>query len=59
MGVAMREGLLHHRPSDGAILVGNGRAHTLHGDVRCLGRVGTHAIDNQGELRKNVRIQQR
>ena len=51
---APRKGLLHHRPSDGAVIVLNLLAHALHGDVRLLGRVATKANDNQRELKYRV-----
>jgi len=49
------EGFLRHRPSDGAIVIRNRRPHALHRNVRCLGRVCAHAIDNQGEGNANDR----
>jgi len=52
MSVVVREGLLRQRPSDGAVLVGYGCAHALHGNMRRFGRVGADAIDNQGELKE-------
>ena len=40
------DGLLHHGPCDGAILIGDGFAHTLHGDVRRIARVRAQTDDN-------------
>jgi hypothetical protein len=48
---ALWEGFLHHGPSNRAVLVGNGLAHALHGDVRRIGIIRTEANDNQRELK--------
>jgi hypothetical protein len=48
---ALRDGLLHHGTCDGAVLVGDGIAHTLHGDVRRVGRVRTQTDDDQRVLK--------
>jgi|SRR6267154_314277 len=48
---ALWEGFLHHGPSNRAVLLGNGLAHALHGDVRRFGTVHTEANDNQRELK--------
>ncbi len=50
MCLTLREGLFHHRPGDRAVLLGDGIGHTLHGDMRCLGRQVAHAEDDKSEL---------
>ena len=47
---ALREGLFHHGPGDRAVILGYGVTHTLHGDMRRLGRQIAHAEDNECEL---------
>lgn len=49
---ALRDGLLHHGACDGAVLVGDGIAHTLHRDVRRVGRVRAQTDDNQRVLKQ-------
>src|SRR6266852_3183642 len=49
---ALWEGFLHHVPSNRAVILGNGLAHALHGDVRRFGTIRTEANDNQRELKE-------
>ena len=51
---ALWEGFLHHGPSNRAVLLGNGLAHALHGDVRRFGSIHTDANDNQRELKNKI-----
>jgi len=41
-----RAGFLHHRPGDRAILLGEGLAHALHGDVDQVVRICAQATQN-------------
>jgi hypothetical protein len=43
---ALRDGFLHHGPRNGAVVVGDGLTHALHGDVRRIGRVRAQTEDN-------------
>jgi hypothetical protein len=52
MCLALREGLFGHGPGDGvgAVLVGDGFAHTFHGDVGRHSGQFPNAHDNKCEL---------
>ncbi len=52
MSFALREGFLHHGPSNRAVFVGKGLAHALHGNVRRFAKIRTEANDNQRVLKK-------
>ena len=51
MSLTLREGLLHHGPSNRAVLLRNGITHTLHGDVSRVGGQLAHTQNDKRELR--------
>ena len=56
LDLALRAGFLHHRPGDGAVIVGEGLAHALHGDVRRVAHVRAQTNHNEGVLEKRRRF---
>lgn len=54
MCLALREGLLHHRSGDRVVILGDGVAHTLHGNMRRIGCQVAQAQDDKGELEERM-----